>query len=137
MLGCVGDERVARGCAQHDVLGEDRAGELDSSVVHIDGGWYFASLDGGAENVADWLEDAFHEATLSGNEGSVAVGVVEQSCEKGPEWLRGESFSEGEEGGGEVILEVVADAGRDVGRDDSVDGVDDPSQPRPIRQVLL
>ena len=106
LFGRVGDELVAGGGAQHDVLGEDRAGELDCSFVDVDAAWQIASLFGGGEDVADGLKDALDESALSGNEGSVAVGVVEQGGKQGAEWLFGDSFPEVGEGGGEVVFEV-------------------------------
>ena len=115
MLGCVGDEFVADRGAQHDAVGEDRTGELDRSLVYIDGRWWVASLSSGGEDVVDWLEDAFHEAALSGYEDSVAVGVVEQHRKDRAELLLGDSIPGGGEGGDEILFEVAGDAGWGVG----------------------
>ena len=127
MPGCVGDELVADGGAQHDVLGEHWAGELSDGLVDVDGGRQVASLCRRGEDVADGLEDAAHETALGGNEGSIVVGVVEESRKDGAERLPCNTSPEVDEGGGEVILEVVGDGGWGVGGHDSIDGVQEQS----------
>ena len=74
-----GDEVVAHAGAKHDVLGEERAGELSGGFVDVDGGAEVASLRCGGEDVVDGLEDAADEALLNDNEDSVTVGVIEES----------------------------------------------------------
>ena len=133
VVGRVGDEFIADRGPQHDVLGKDRARKLSGCFVDVDGVGQVAAFCRGAENVSDRLEGTTNKATLCGYEGLVTVGVVKQSCEERAERPPDHPLPEIHERDGEIILEVVGNAGQDVGCHDSVYGVQKQAvQDRPV-----
>lgn len=119
-----GDEVVAHGGAKHDVLREERAGELSGGFVDVDGGGEVASLCCGGEDVVDGLEDAADEALLNDNEDSVTVGVVEESRKDDAERSLCHSLPQVGESHGEVLLDIFGDADWQVVSHNSVDSVE-------------
>ncbi len=97
---------------------------MSDGFVDIDDGRQIASSYRGGEDVVDGLKNSAHETPLNGNEGLVAIGLVEQSGKDGSERFRRHSLPKVGETRGEVLSDISGEADWQVVSDDSVDGVE-------------
>ena len=120
----VGDELVADGGAEHDVLEEYGAGELGYSFVELQSRGKcspFLSLD---QDVSEGFEDGRHEPVLDGLMFGTSVGVVEQGGKDDSKWAFVQPSAEMIESDREVGVQVAGNWALVVGQGELVDGVE-------------
>ena len=117
------------------MLVKKRTGQLRTCRLDVDGGRQQTSLQAGGKDIPNGLEHAVDEAALGRHDSGVLIGLVEDRCENKSEPPLPHPHLEMGESHTQIVFDIVAGRGRDVGSHHLVDRVQ--QQRRCIRPMTV